>query len=778
MDTLAITVRDMAGLSGVRPVTGGVPVAKGAAPGGAVFVLRDERGTAVPVQAETLARWKDGSARWVLLDFQSTPLPGEALRYELSWEPGAEPVAPESPVWHTTAERHEVESGNVSIVWRSDGALTLSDRFDVVCLLADSAGQACDAVIETAEVESGGALRTTLAFRGAFRNPQGGRVCQFRLRASVYAGLSVVRLEPLILMDPDQGVLQRIRELKFVLRPRNGAQSASIGGAPGWQGNSNTAVRLFQRDDQQYALEGTEGAGGQAPGWGVIEDGQGRVAMALRDFWQQWPKSIEASPEGLAVGLFPRFEPGAYDHMEPWYKYHYLFDGNCYQLRTGQARRWDIWVDLFGDGAALAKMANAPLIPAADPVQAIATGVWDAIAPAGTTEMAKYDSWAESLFNAYCQGIENDRDYGAMNWGDWFGERSVNWGNHEYDTVNQILIQFARTGDPKYFYAADAAARHSSEVDTVHFVNEELAAYFNTTGAPKGYPPRAGMVHEHCVGHVGSFYPVERIRDLYVEKGVGGGPNPYLCLDPFNLGHIWTQGMVRHYFLTGDPFLKETVELIGANLAQLVEDREYAFMGHSHCGRTTGWTLLALAGAYEAGLDDRYVNAMRTLTDDALAEQDPVCGGWLYSLPPGHCYCQKAKHVGMAGFITAILINGLSRYYLLSEDERLPKAIDRATTFLTNDTWREEWRDWRYTSCPASSRMGQAGVLVMAHVNSVRISDNAEHLRVLRVAWDEKFARLLDKPESAGQGKAYTAAAYGCAEAVGLLAVKGEGTRA
>ncbi|MCD6505008.1 hypothetical protein J7M22_00155 [Candidatus Poribacteria bacterium] len=61
----------------------------------------------------------------------------------------------------------------------------------------------------------------------------------------------------------------------------------------------------------------------------------------------------------------------------------------------------------------------------------------------------------------------------------------------------------------------------------------------------------------------------------------------------------------------------------------------------------------------------------------------------------------------MAGFITAILINGLSRYYFLTGDERLPEAIDRAVTFLDNDTWREEWRDWRYTSCPASRATGR-----------------------------------------------------------------------
>ena len=129
------------------------------------------------------------------------------------------------------------------------------------------------------------------------------------------------------------------------------------------------------------------------------------------------------------------------------------------------------------------------------------------------------------------------------------------------------------------------------------------------------------------------------------------------------------------------------------------------------------------------------------------------------------------KHVGMAGFITSILINGLSRYGELTGDERIADAVDRAVTFLDNDTWIDQRSGWRYTSCPASSFTGQAGVTVMAHVNGVRLTGNPEHLRVLKKAWEAKFQRLLNEPPEPGpgQGKSYTATAYGCAEAIGLL---------
>ena len=64
----------------------------------------------------------------------------------------------------------------------------------------------------------------------------------------------------------------------------------------------------------------------------------------------------------------------------------------------------------------------------------------------------------------------------------------------------------------------------------------------------------------------------------------------------------------------------------------------------------------------------------------------------------------------------------------------------------------------------------------MAYVNAVRMTHNPEHLRVLRLAWDAKFQRLLEAPPAGpGHGKTYTATMYGCAEAIGLLAAAGQG---
>jgi hypothetical protein len=215
--------------------------------------------------------------------------------------------------------------------------------------------------------------------------------------------------------------------------------------------------------------------------------------------------------------------------------------------------------------------------------------------------------------------------------------------------------------------------------------------------------------------------------------------------------------------------MKETVEKIGENLVKLVEDRKFNFKTGSHVGRVNGWTMLAIAGAYELDFDERCLKAMKLLADDAISSQDPQCGGWLWKLPRGHCNCET-KHMGEAGFISSVRINGLSRYYELTGDRRIPEVVRRAVTHLNADTWMEERSDWRYTSCPETGPIGQTGVTIVALVNSVKLNREPEHLRILQKAWDNKFKRLLVAPAARpGLGKTYSTIMYGSPEAMNLF---------
>ena len=95
---LEISVWDNTGIQSLRPVTGGVPLSQGVAPEGTKFILYDENNKPVPSQASVLARWKDGSARWVLLDFQSAPPGNGKAHYKLSWGKEVKKIQPKVKV--------------------------------------------------------------------------------------------------------------------------------------------------------------------------------------------------------------------------------------------------------------------------------------------------------------------------------------------------------------------------------------------------------------------------------------------------------------------------------------------------------------------------------------------------------------------------------------------------------------------------------------------------------------------------------------------------------
>jgi len=66
--------------------------------------------------------------------------------------------------------------------------------------------------------------------------------------------------------------------------------------------------------------------------------------------------------------------------------------------------------------------------------------------------------------------------------------------------------------------------------------------------------------------------------------------------------------------------------------------------------------------------------------------------------------------------------------------------------------------------------IGQTGVTIMALVNSVSLTGDPEHLRILRKAWDARYGRLREAPPTRpGLGKTYSTIMYGAPEAMNLF---------
>src|SRR5688572_13952419 len=64
-------------------VTSGVPFPPGALPANTPVRLLDEQGKLVPLQSQTTATWRDGSVKWLLLDFLADVEPNGSRNFTL-----------------------------------------------------------------------------------------------------------------------------------------------------------------------------------------------------------------------------------------------------------------------------------------------------------------------------------------------------------------------------------------------------------------------------------------------------------------------------------------------------------------------------------------------------------------------------------------------------------------------------------------------------------------------------------------------------------------------
>jgi len=385
---------------------------------------------------------------------------------------------------------------------------------------------------------------------------------------------------------------------------------------------------LLQIDERRYEIDG-QAAGQRAPGWGAIGTDAGGLAIGLREFWQNWPKGIQHKDGQLRLALCPEFPKGLYagKPTEEESKLTYYLRDGVYTLKVGVAKTHELWATFYKGKPDVKKLADFfkaaedPLLATCEPAYVNSTKVYADLPPADPAKYAGYDAWLSRALDSHLKLRDKVREYGMLNYGDWYGERRVNWGNLEYDLQHGLFLQYLRTGDRRFFLRAEQAARHHIDVDVVHATNPHLKN-------PWGPPPQVGEIWLHALNHTGGYYD-EKTSGLPVSRTYHLGHST-------NFGHVWVTGDLDYYYLTGDRRARTVALQMADAMLRHIPNRYGTHI------RALGWPMIITLAAYDLTLDKKYLDGQGPLPPPRppLPRQRPLHGGHgplrPRPLPPHH----------------------------------------------------------------------------------------------------------------------------------------------
>ena len=700
------------------PVTTGVPFARGALSSRLDAALFDAQGKRMPAQFEATATWPDGSVKWLVVNF-ATDTAREPVKLRLQVGRGTQPRPDSQPIKICESDDTlTLDNGLLSLrIGKKQFAL-----FDDLKLggkpVAGAASGGNGRILDgdgkvftlgkpdVLIIEECGPVRAVVRVAGDFVAADGAKLFRWQARYFVGAGQPWVRLSWTVGNNNTNAVLTNLQTAGIRIPfAANGPMLGSLDAATATAINDDKSTWLLQDKDDRFSasVDGATKSGQHALGCASVTDGQRRLAVFVKDFWQLYPKGIAIKRDGLHVRVLPPLPADAYakesQNDEDLIRLYYCYDRGQYRIKRGLEFTTDIFVRVDDakstattDDPNITGWFDHPLFAVAPPKHYCDSGVFGIVEPAQTGVFDAYEKQVQTGFARMEQNRQRIHEYGWMNYGDWHGERHFNWGNHEYDMMGALVLQFIRTGDTQWLWAADQCTRHSTDIDTIH------------------YPWQArmpGRVYAHSIGHVGGFFDMTdpRFQRLGNVFGLSDPKRPnYFVTGAIDYGgHIFQPGNFRVGFLTGERRYLETAEMVcEAQAAYMTAKFDFGIE------RAAGWPLMNAVAAYEATGNPFFMNAARLYTEKIIGKQTER-GDWNLKHGPPECL-HDPPHYGGKAFAAGVLLNGMMMFDAVAPSSEVKQCIIRAAHWLEKYAWNHETHRFRYIdTCPTFADGGGNG---------------------------------------------------------------------
>ncbi|MBI4115657.1 MAG: glycoside hydrolase family 127 protein, partial [Candidatus Omnitrophica bacterium] len=543
------------------------------------------------------------------------------------------------------------------------------------------------------EVEEKGTQRVVVKASGWFQSEDGQRYCQAIVRYYFYQGKSYVKVSHTLIYTgyPENKQFDEYKNLKL---PENetidsfglklpypfsenkeemvvaGQDQAIPTGV-----QLSDRVRLLQMDWDRGTLTRDSilvPSKSFYAGWLDVSNRSKGITLAIRNFRENFPKAFEAdrSKGEIRVDLWPK-DAGELDlsTTEKAVGPDDYGRGNAF----GLAKTHDLLFYFHGpvkgeipNPGDIAASFMKSMIIRPNPYWIDATGALGRLHPV-EQRYATEEKMLERLFDWATRHPRMFRWYGMLNFGDtltWWREKDEErgygtfgwhpvgrWGWYNCEGVGLhtgALLQFARSGEWRYFEFGESAARHIMDVDTVHYNTIENDKRLRRILKDKY--SKVGAMHRHSADHWSG-----RTDEA---------------------SHTNVVGILLYYFLTGDERALDVAKEIG----EYFLSEPFTYIGYPHVApnRAMANALWGDVLLYQVTGDERYKEAADKIVKIFLKGQQQD-GSFLENYNPiFHIWSGEKHELYMAGYLVGALIS----YHELTQDEEVKEMFLRLVRYL------------------------------------------------------------------------------------------------
>ena len=637
------------------PISFGVPFPEGALDNERQLQLTDSSGRSIPIQTKVTSRWsRGGTIRWVLIDAvvstktseQKLTLAyggpeGPSLRSRVEVADATMPTG--QPALRIESRRlkawiPKTKTPGIILV-EADGALQFRAEPGAGPYLIDEAGTVYYGSLDPkpeVTVEDAGPIKVCVRVKGWHVSQQGQRLGQFILTYRIFAGVPHVFMDHTFIITADSDKV-RYGDIGYAV---NGASGQGVFGTP-----RLVPFNLTDDDDSAYLLQRDDLYGkvvmngrfheefGRAEGWVSA----GSIAVSVRDFWQNFPKEFEVTPNRLAIHFWPghgeaALRTGERLNARNAYQCWFAHEGKLLDFKApdevvqlvkqdgenyiglqdsnamGMAKTHHLLFQFHNGNWDRARVRSTHQVfdfhttAVPDPVWTCASGALGRIAPRNADRHPETERAIDGLIARYIRQQAEDRDYGMWN----FGDAHHNWIWHErrwrlYRTWRAThhswprwpWLQFARSGSFDTLQYARRNGEHVADISHCHYTDDEFrTAKYPTGKTVGGICDYKGLVH-WCSGNRTGYNSV-------------------------------ADTLLQDYYMTGNLRALDTALAHGQLL--LEEDR-------SNSGREGSARLMSLVALYQHTWNNQYLKLIdqhietklrETVEESVLADENAI----------------------------------------------------------------------------------------------------------------------------------------------------------